>query len=167
MFAAKDRRRQDVAGARIPVNPSVRVSSAPRQGSQTPPFPLRRNQLFVKASPPRRSEPLAKAGVFSRLRTLLPALKFQHPYFHALAHSLENERNITPAFPITPGLFVRSYATVQLSSPAFSSACALFCKTTGDRGTAAKNDFSTRRRLHPAVRHDFDVGPIMYSSRLS
>ena len=60
---------------------------------------------------------LAVASVFSKLRTLLPAKKLQHPYFHSLPRSL-----------------FRSFAQEQESTPVFSSACALFCKTAGDRG---------------------------------
>src|SRR5271154_2867323 len=111
MFAAKDCRQQNDAVARVSVNLTApaRITSSLRQESQTPPF------------------------VFSKLRTLLLAQKFQRPYFHSLPHSLKNERNITPAFTIAPALFLRSCASEPRTTPVFSSACALFHKTTGDR----------------------------------
>lgn len=64
--------------------------------------------------------------VFNRLRTLLPAQKLQHPYFHSVPHSLKLTANITPAFPATSPLFIRSLAQERKSTPLFSCACALF-----------------------------------------
>jgi hypothetical protein len=168
MFAIKDCPTQDDAPDRISVNLSAPAGTRtnPRQQSKTPPSPLRRSEPFAKVSPPRRSQPLAKAGVFNKLRTLLLAQKFQRAYFHPLPHSLKKALNVTPVFPITPTLSLRSCASEPKLTPLLSCACALFRKTTGDRGTGAKDNFSAGRRLHPAIRHEFDVGPIMDSSRL-
>ena len=150
MFAAQNCWPQPDGVARISANLAAPapISTRLRQESQIPPSLL------------------AVASVFSSLRTLLPAQKLQLPYFHSLPRSLKNRQNITPAFPITPALFVRSCARAHHSTLLFSCACALFHKTTGDRGTPAKENFSAGCHLHPAIRHEFDVGPIMDSSRL-
>jgi hypothetical protein len=68
--------------------------------------------------------------VFNRVRTLLSA-----PYFQSLPHSLKHGQNISPVFPAPSAFFPCSFASVQVSTPLFSSACALFCKNTGGRGT--------------------------------
>src|SRR6202044_457929 len=110
MFAAKDRHSETQwpVPAPAPLAASARISSNLRQESQMPPFPLR------------RTASLAKASVFSSLRALLPAQRSQHSYFHSLPHSLKNAQDITPAFSITPALFLRSCARVQYSTPLFS-----------------------------------------------
>jgi hypothetical protein len=169
MFGPENSRLQVNAVARVAVKPIARAqnSTSLRQDSQIPSFPLATVGPFVAASPLRRSKLLAKASVFIRLRSLLSVQKLQHPYFHPLSHSLKKEQNATPVFPITPALFVRSWSNAHYSTLLFSSACALFRKTTGGRGTAAKENFSARSHLRPAVRHEFDVGPIMDCSRLS
>jgi hypothetical protein len=109
MFATKDRSPQDLAASRpLTFAVPVPISTNPRQESQVRPF------------------------IFNGLRTLLPAQKFQPLHFHSLPHSLRQERNITPAFPITPALSLRSCASVQVSTPLLSGACALFVKNTGE-----------------------------------
>jgi hypothetical protein len=116
MFTIKDRLPQDAlasSGLGTLVAPP-QISSNLGQKSKTRPF------------------------VFSRLRTLLPAQKFQRPYFQSLPHSLKYAQNITPVFPITSTLFLRSCACVQVSTSLLSIACALFRKTTGDRGIPEK-----------------------------
>src|SRR5579862_4553294 len=67
----------------------------------------------------------------SRSRTLLPAQNFQRPYFHPLPDSLPQEQNITPVFPITPALSLRSFAQERKSTPLVSCACARFCRWVG------------------------------------
>jgi hypothetical protein len=110
MFAAKDRPPQDAAESSRPVTVAApaRINRNLCQESQMSPF------------------------FFSRLRALLPAQNFQHPYFQSFPHSLQYGQNITPVFPITPALFVRSCACVKVSTLLFSFACALFGKTTGE-----------------------------------
>jgi hypothetical protein len=110
MFAAKDRPPEDAAVSSRPgaLAAPARINSNLRQESQMPPF------------------------VFSKLRSLLPAQKFQRPYFHPLPHSLQQEQNLTPAFPIISALFVRSCAQERKLTHLFSDACALFGKTTGE-----------------------------------
>src|ERR1700723_1983078 len=110
MFAAKDRPPQDAAfsSRAFTLAAPAPISSNLRQESQVPP------------------------RIFNGLRTLLPAQDFQHPYFHSLPHSLKNAQDITPAFPTTPALFLRSCARLQYSTPLFSSAHALFGKNTGE-----------------------------------
>src|ERR1700733_5269519 len=112
MFATKDRLPHGAATFPRPVTVAAPagIISDLRQESQMPPF------------------------AFSSLRTLLPTQKLQGPHFHPLPHSLKNAQNITPAFPITSPLFIRSCARVQISTPLFSIAHALFVKTTGGRG---------------------------------
>jgi len=132
MFAAKDRPQQDPAvSSRVPtIVAPAQISSDLRQKSQMPLCPLAVVSPLAAARSLRRSEPPAKARVFSRLRTLFPAAKVQHPCFHPLPHSCHRGRNVTPVFPITPALFARSWASGQVSTPLLSCACALFVKTT-------------------------------------
>ena len=108
MFTVKDRLPQDAVVSSRPVTIATpaRISTNPRQESQTRPF------------------------IFNRLRTLLRAQKLQIPHFHSLPHSLQQEQSVTRAFPITPALFVPSWASVGVSTPLLSCACALFVKTT-------------------------------------
>ena len=108
MFTVKDRLPQDAVVSSRPVTIATpaRISTNPSQESQTRPF------------------------IFNRLRTLLRAQKLQIPHFHSLPHSLQQEQSVTRAFPITPALFVRSWGSVQVSTPLLSCACALFVKNT-------------------------------------
>jgi hypothetical protein len=80
---------------------------------------------------PRRGGPF----VFSGLRTSSSPRTSQHPYFSSLPYSLQHKQNITTVFPVTSTLFVRSFACVQVSSPLFSGAHALFAKNTGEGGS--------------------------------
>ena len=109
MFAAKDCLPYETAASRRPGTfaAPARIINNIRQNSQNRPC------------------------VFSRLRTLLSAQKFQSPYFHSLPHSLQQERNLTPAFPIASALFLRSCAQERKSTPLFSCACARFCRYVG------------------------------------
>jgi hypothetical protein len=111
MFAAKDRRPQDAA-----------VSSRPGTLAAAARF---RNSF--------RQESQKRPSVFSELCTLLTTQKYQRPYFHSLAHSLQQEQILTPVFPITPALFLRSCAQERKSTPLFSCACARFCRYGGGR----------------------------------
>jgi len=71
--------------------------------------------------------------IFSNLQTLFPAANPQPSPFHALAHSFAQRKNVTPAFPITSELFVRSFAKERNSTPLLSAACGLFCEKWGWR----------------------------------
>ena len=163
MFAAKDRALREAALSCRPVALAAptRISTDFRQESQTPPLPLVIASPLLVASLRAVASPVAEAGVFSNLRTLLPAQNFQRLCFHSLPHSLNNAQNITPVFPIAPALFARSCARVQYSTLLFSCACALFGKTTGGRGYLRNENLPARPLPRSAVRHDFDVGPIM------
>src|ERR1700733_11231790 len=68
--------------------------------------------------------------IFSDLRTLFRPRNPQTQHLHSLAHSLTHSKNVTPAFPSTSALFLRSCASVQCSTPLLSCACALFVKNT-------------------------------------
>jgi hypothetical protein len=92
-------------------------------------------------------EPQTPPFVFSSLRTLLPMQKFQHLYFHSLRHSLQYEQNITPAFPITPALSLRSSASEQKLTALLSCACALFRKTTREGGTPSTTQVKPLREI--------------------
>src|ERR1700722_14232331 len=59
---------------------------------------------------------------FSNLQTLFPTQNQKPPHFHKLAHSSLHGKKITPTFPSTSPLFVRSSAAVQMLTPLFSSA---------------------------------------------
>ena len=63
-------------------------------------------------------------------------------YLQSFPHSLTPAEFVTPYFPIVSALFVRSCAMAQLSTPLFSSACALFWKT-------------TREGVHPSKANPF------------
>jgi hypothetical protein len=106
MFAAKDRPQQGAAVSPRPLTVafSARINGDLCQDSQKRP---------------------------SRSRTLLPAQNFQRPYFHPLPDSLQQEQNITPVFPITPALSLRSFAQERKSTPLVSCACARFCRWVG------------------------------------
>jgi hypothetical protein len=106
MFAAEDRLTDDAVYPRRP-------------GGSDGPAPISSN---LRQYSERRSL------VFSRLRTLFPAHGFQFLYCQSLPHSLQQERKLTPAFPITPGLFLRPFTQERKSSPVFSCACARFCR---------------------------------------
>src|SRR5580658_7391004 len=109
MVAAKDRPPQDAAVSSRPstlVAPAG-ISSKFRQASE--------NCLFV----------------FSVLRTLLSVPKLQAPYFHSLPHSLKLAQNVTPIFPVTSTLFVRSFAQERKLTPLFSCIPALFREKVG------------------------------------
>jgi hypothetical protein len=109
MFTATDRPRQDAAASSSPstlVGPAG-ISSKSRQASE--------NCLFL----------------FSVLRALLPAPKRQAPCFHLLPHSFKLLQNVTPIFPITSTLFVRSFAQERRSTPLFSCIPALFRENVG------------------------------------
>ena len=69
--------------------------------------------------------------IFSNLRTLFPARNPQPSRFHALAHSLTQDKNLTLAFPVTSKLFLRSLAQERKSTPLLSRACARFCRNGG------------------------------------
>jgi hypothetical protein len=80
---------------------------------------------------------------FSELLTLLPAREFQAIHLQSLAHSLQYDQKISPVFPAPSALFLRSVASVQVSTALFSHACALFCKNTGGRGTLHFRSFNS------------------------
>ncbi len=56
----------------------------------------------------------------------------QHPYSQPLPHSLKNEQNITPMFPVISPLLVRSCAQERKLTTLFSCIPALFGRTTGE-----------------------------------
>jgi hypothetical protein len=67
----------------------------------------------------------------SRIRApLRPGQNLQFICLHSLADSSNTAKNITPTFPSPCGLFMCSWASVQLSTPLVSCACALSEKTT-------------------------------------
>ena len=72
--------------------------------------------------------------VLSSLRNLFLAQKLQPSHSQELAHSFTHATNLTPAFPCTSPLFVRSFASVRKSTPLLSCAYALFCKNMGYSG---------------------------------
>src|SRR5579862_4699327 len=119
MFAAKGRPPQDAAVSSRPGTLAcpARTSGNLRQESQKRPF------------------------VFSDLRTLPPAQKFQRPYFHSLPHSLQQEQKLTNVFSVTSEQFLRSSAQERKSTPLFSCACALFGKATGEGVGVAFSSF--------------------------
>src|ERR1022692_4290787 len=120
MFAAKDRLPHDAAASR---RPGTFAAPAPikgniHQNSQNRPF------------------------IFSSLLTLLPAQDLQPTYFQSLPRSLQQERNITPAFPSASGLFLRSCAQERKLTPLFSCIPARFCEYVGV-GEKAERKYTT------------------------
>ena len=112
MFAARDRSVQDPPASARPVSPptQVRIGRNFRQELQNRP------------------------RVFSSLQTLLSAQKLHVPHFQALPDSLRQERNVTTAFPVASGLFPRSFAPEQKSTPLFPVGCELFRENVGVAG---------------------------------
>jgi hypothetical protein len=145
MLGAKDRLPEDAA-------------ASPRRGAPAAPARINSNLRRESRKPP---------FVFSSLHTLLSAQKLQRPYFHSLPHSLQQERKLTPAFPITPGLFLRSLTQERKSTPLFSCACARFREYVG---VAAKAE--RKRPVRPSFHgnqlgrsfSDKQVGPPIFSN---
>jgi hypothetical protein len=124
MFAAKDRSLQDAAASSRPGTLAAPARFLPTSDRSSP-------NCTCPREPGRRR--------VSGLRTLLPAQRFQHLYFHALPHSLQQEQKLTPALSIASALFLRSFAQERKSTPLFSCACARFCR---NRGAAKKRNQS-------------------------
>src|SRR5579862_8223954 len=68
--------------------------------------------------------------ILNTLRTPFLAPKLQPSHSQKLAHSFTDTRNVTPAFPVTSALSLRSFVALRNSTPVFSCAPALFVKST-------------------------------------
>jgi hypothetical protein len=132
MFAAKDRPPQDAAS---PSHPGTFASPA----RFLPTSDCSSLNCGCPQAPRRRR--------VSSLRTLLPAQNFQPTQFQSLPHSLQQEKNTTPAFPVTSELFLRSFAQERKSTPLFSCACAQFRRYVGgsERNSEIQAKVTTRR----------------------
>jgi hypothetical protein len=78
----------------------------------------------------RRQDPQTGPFVFSKLRALLPVQKFQTPCYQPFAHSLENAKTITPAFPLTSAFFTSLFCTSSIVNPIVFNRSRALCKNT-------------------------------------
>ena len=119
MFAAKDRLPHDAAAPRRP-------------GTVAAPARIGRNGNL---HPHSQTRPF----VFSNLRTLWSAQKFQPPCSQAFAHSLKYTQNVTPAFPAASTLLPSLFCTSSiLNSIVFNRPRAL-CKKHPGGGCPCEN----------------------------
>ena len=83
-------------------------------------------RLLPSTSRTRKTAP----SILNTVRTLSPASNPQPFRFHTPAHRFTSHERVTRAFSITSALLARSFANVQVSTPLFSCAHALFVKNT-------------------------------------
>jgi hypothetical protein len=104
----------------------LRQSSDPVRRPAVPCAPARTLARFDRE---RENRPF----VLNSLRTLFLAPIPQTSPFHQVEGSFAEAKNITPAFPSTSTLLLRSFVKERKSTPFFSIACALFCRKWGWR----------------------------------
>ena len=68
---------------------------------------------------------------FQRTAHSFPGARISIPLLSVASTLFAARRKLTPAFPITPGLFLRPFTQERKSSPVFSCACARFCRNGG------------------------------------
>jgi hypothetical protein len=106
--------------------PSLQVCS--RNSHRQPATPSRSQRTQQSGSRQNaRFAPFAS----NNLRTLFPVPKLQPSPFQSFRDSFTRCENITPAFPVTSTLFIRSFTQERKSTPLFSIACARFCRYVG------------------------------------
>ena len=69
--------------------------------------------------------------ILSSLRTLFLTPKLQPLHSQKLAHSFTHTESLTPAFPTTSTIFVRSSTKERKLTPLFSSIAVRFCRNVG------------------------------------
>jgi hypothetical protein len=150
------------------VAPQVRRLALPRR-----PIPSATRVLHFNTQVPfsfdeRKNEPF----IFSTLRTIFLPETLQPILFQQVPRSLKRLANVTTAFPITSGLFVRSFAQKRKLTPLPSCVCALFRRNGGGGAKFVLNLdcqdsllISSGRPLTP--RDSLDSRPRELASRLA
>jgi hypothetical protein len=155
-------------------------ASLGRSASSCPLPPARGIPPFASDVPPQAQVPLSSIAGSSRARSARRALFarslaqeqnatplfsgqgiFFSPHvsrqplpLQAVAHSLASIDMPTPTFPMVSGLFVRSCAGVQYSTPLLSYPCALFCKNTREGVGSQQGKLQLRLQVRPVPRQE-------------